>query len=274
MYKLSGIMATYNDNPNFLKACVNSILSQTFKDFEFIIVIEPGDKNKGFLENVADADKRVNVLENESRLGLSGSRNRAIKEGCSEYIAFIDGDDYCDIKRFEKQAGFLDNNPDVSAVGSNIYLIDEYDNIIGERRYPELHKDIKRGFLLTMSLANPTVMLRRKDLDEAGLFDIRFSKAEDFELWLRFLTKNKKMYNIQENLVYYRVPARNAEKRPRTHWKNNYISRRMHSKFIWPLYQRFFSLSFFYLASIIPNAFLDNLMSAGFINKIKNIKRN
>lgn len=274
MCKLSGIIATYNDKFEFLKACINSILSQTFQDFEFIIVIEPGEKNKDFLENVASMDNRVKVLENETRLGVSGSRNRAITESNGEYIAFIDGDDHCDIRRFEKQVTFLDNNPEVNVAGSNMYLIDEYNNIIGERKYPELHEDIKRGFLLTMSVANPTVMLRRKDLDEVGLFDSAFFKAEDFELWLGFLANDKKMHNLQENLVYYRIPTKHSEKRGNIHWKNNYIARKRHSKFIWPLHERFFSLFFYLIISHIPNIFLDNLLNLKIVNKIKNIKMN
>jgi glycosyltransferase involved in cell wall biosynthesis len=265
-------MATYNEDLNFLNVCIDSILRQTFQDFEFIIVIEPGEKNKGFLEKVADADKRVMILENESRLGLSGSRNRAIKEGCGEYIAFIDGDDYCDIKRFKRQIRFLESNPEISVVGSNLYLIDGDNNITGERRYSEAHGDIKKAFLLTMGIANPAVMLRRRDLDEVGFFDSRFSKAEDFELWLRFLALNKRMYNFQENLVYYRIPASHNDRRGRVHWKNNYIARKRHSKFIWPAHQRVLSTLLYFFISHIPEGSLDNLLQFKIIDKIKNIR--
>lgn len=274
MSKLSVIMATYNEDLNFLSVCIDSILRQTFQDFELIIVIEPGEKNKGFLEKVADADKRVMLLENESRLGLSDSRNRAIKEGCGEYIAFIDGDDYCDIRRFERQIRFLEGNPEISVVSSNLYLIDRDNIITGERRYPEAHGDIKRAFLLTMGIANPSIMLRRKDLDEVGFFDSRFSKAEDFELWLRFLAHNKRMHNFQENLVYYRIPASHNDRRGRVHWKNNYIARKRHSRFIWPLGQRFFSLVLYFIISHIPSLFLGSLLNFRFVDNIKGIRTN
>ena len=248
MHDLSVVMATYNENPIFLKACIDSILNQTFRNFEFIIAAEPQEKNMEFLSGVESADKRVKILRNETRLGVASSRNRAIMESSGKYIALMDGDDYCALDRFEKQLSFLEDNPDVSVVGSNLYLIDEDDNIIGERKYPEFHSKIKRSFLLTMAVANPSVIFRKKDIDEVGLFDDRLYKAEDFELWFRFLANNKIMHNLQENLVYYRIQDNSNKKRGTLHFRNVYISRKRYSKFIWPLHIRFLSLFLFFFS--------------------------
>jgi glycosyltransferase involved in cell wall biosynthesis len=267
-------MTTYNENLNFLKACIDSILKQTYKNFEFIIVTEPGETNIDYLENVERLDKRVKILKNNTKLGVSSSRNMAIVESSGRYIAMIDGDDYCDLMRLGKQLEFLDSNPEVSLVGSNMYLIDEDNNIMGERKYPELNKDIKQNFLLTMAIANPTVIVRRKDIEDIGLFDSRLSKAEDFDLWLRFMAKNKKMHNLQENLVYYRVKANHSEKRGSIHWRNNYIARKRYSKLIWPFHERFFSLCLFFIISRIPEFFLDSLFNLQIVNKLKGIKAN
>jgi glycosyltransferase involved in cell wall biosynthesis len=272
MRDLSVVMATYNENPVFLKACINSILNQTFRNFEFIVVVEPQEKNMQFLSGVVSADKRVKILRNETKLGVAGSRNRAIMESSGKYIALMDGDDYCSPDRFEKQLSFLGDNPDVSVVGSNMYLIDDSGNITGERRYPEMHDEIKKSFLLTMAVANPSVMFRKKDIDEVGLFDDSLHKSEDFDLWLRFLAHNKKMYNLQENLIYYRMPVLHNEKRGHTHWRNNYISRKKHSKFIWPLRVRFLSLLLFFLVSRLPDVFLDYLLNLKTAERIRHIK--
>ena len=272
MHDLSVIMATYNENPIFLTACINSILNQTFRNFEFIVVVEPQEKNMEFLSGVESTDKRVKILKNETRLGVAGSRNRAILESSGKYIALMDSDDYCAPDRFEKQLGFLEDNPDVSVVGSNMYLIDGSDNITGERKYPELHDKIERSFLLTMAVANPSVIFRKKDIDEVGLFDDRLYKSEDFELWLRFLAHNKKMHNLQENLIYYRLPAEHNEKRGGMHWRNNYIARKKYSKLIWPLHIRFLSLLLFFLVSCTPNVFLDYLLNLRIVSKLRNIK--
>lgn len=272
MYDLSVVMATYNENLIFLRSCINSILNQTFRNFEFIVVVEPREKNIAFLSSVEDADKRVKILRNETRLGVAGSRNRAIMKSSGKYIALMDGDDYCAPDRFEKQLSFLANNPDISVVGSNMYLIDEDDNIIGERKYHELHEKIKRGFLLTMAVANPSVICRKKDIDEVGLFDDRLYKSEDFELWLRFLANNKRMHNLQESLVYYRYQDNSNKKRGTLHFRNVYISRKRYSKLIWPLHVRFLSLLLFFLVSCIPNVFLDSLLNLRIVSRIKNIK--
>ena len=132
MNTLSVIMATYNENRGFLQNCIQSILNQTYRDFEFLIVIEPGESNKEYLKSLASTDNRIRVIENNSRLGVAASRNRAIKESRGKYVALIDGDDYCDVSRFEKQISFLENNAEISVVGSNMLLVDEKDNIVGK----------------------------------------------------------------------------------------------------------------------------------------------
>ncbi len=274
MRELSVIMATYNEKLTFLQSCINSILNQTVKDFEFIITVEPDETNLDFLESVAKIDSRVRVLKNKSRLGVAGSRNRAIMESSGKYIAIIDGDDYCDPNRFERQLKFFKDNPEISVVGTNMHLVDGNNELVGERKYPELHKDIKRHFLLTMAVGNPTVMVRRKDLEEIGLFNSDFLKAEDLELWLRFLVKDKRMHNLQESLVYYRIQGNQNAKRGNVHWKNIYIARKKYSKFIWPFYQRFLSLFSCFIISLIPDNFLDGLLNLKIVNKIKNISMN
>lgn len=272
MHDLSVIMATYNENPIFLRSCIDSILNQTFRDFEFIIVVEPQEKNMEFLSSIESTDKRVKILKNETRLGVAGSRNRAILESSGKYIALMDGDDYCAPDRFEKQLSFLEDNPDVSVVGSNMYLIDKNNVIIGERIYPELHKDIKNYFLVTMAVANPSIMVRRNDMSQVGFFDDKLFKAEDFDLWLRFLVKDKKMHNLQDELVFYRTHPNDNKKRGHIHYKNYFAAFKKHGKFIWPFYQRFTSLLLFFVISNISNSFLDHLLNLKIVKRIKNIR--
>ena len=272
MSRLSVVLATYNENINFLKACIDSLLNQTFRNFELIIVTEPEEKNRDYLRNISAMDSRIKILENETKLGISSSRNRAIMESSGKYIAFIDGDDYCDLRRFEMQVKFLEDNPLISVVGSNILLVDENNNFVGERIYPEGYIDIKKRFLLSMPVANPTVILRRKDLEDIGLFDIKLSKAEDFELWLRFLANGKKMHNLQENLVYYRVQTKQSDRRGAVHWKNNYSVRKKYSKLIWPLHSRCMSLSILFIISHTPRFFSDYILNSKLVEKIKSMK--
>ncbi len=264
-------MSTYDENPNHLKNCIDSVLEQTYKDFEFIIVVEPDETNIEYLNVLSNAERRLKVLRNDVKLGIAASRNVGIKESAGKYIAIIDGDDYCDPRRFKKQFQFLENNPEIALVGTNMFLVNEDGNIIGSRIYPEIHNDIKKSFLFTDAVANPTLMVRKKDLDVVGLFDTGFAKSEDFELWLRLLSKGKKMYNLQEKLVYYRMSTNHNEKRGKLHWQNNYIARKRYSKAIWPFYKRFFSLFFYFIVCHLPGVCLEWLLSMKIVSRIKNI---
>jgi len=90
---------------------------------------------------------------------------------------------------------------------------------------------------------------------------------------MRFLAHDKKIHNLQENLVYYRIPADHNEKRPKIHWVNNYNARKRFGKHIWPFHQRLISLSTYGLISHIPSVFLNNLLDLKVVNKIRNITR-
>jgi glycosyltransferase involved in cell wall biosynthesis len=272
MSNLSVVMATYNEQLTFLKTCINSILSQTLEDFEFFIVVEPQEKNLVFLREIASKDNRIKIVENETRLGVAGSRNTGFLKCSGKYIAIIDGDDYCAPERFERQFQLLEENQRVNVVGTNMWLVDGDGNIVGERTYPESHLEIKRSFLLTMAVGNPTLMIRRRDLKEVGLFDSNLIKAEDIELWLRFLAHGMIMHNLQENLLYYRVQKKN-ERRDKVHYRNHYAARRRHSKFIWPWHERLFSLSMYFIISHIPHSYLQHLLALGIVDKMKRIRR-
>ena len=182
MNELSVIMPVYKESLAHLKCSIDGVLNQTYDNFEFIIVAEPNDENITFLDNIKRFDSRVTLIRNETRLGVADTRNRAINECTGKYIAFVDADDYSHADRFEKQVKFLEDNPEVSVLGSNMDIVDEKDKVIGERKYPELHEDILREFLLIMPLANPTVMVRNKDLKELGTFNSTLIKSEDFDL--------------------------------------------------------------------------------------------
>jgi hypothetical protein len=122
-----------------------------------------------------------------------------------------------------------------------------------------------------MSVANPTVMTRRTDLDEIGSFDTQFPKAEDLDLWLRFLTHKKRMHNLQENLVYFRIPVKQFEKRGSDHYKYNYITRKKYSKYIWPFHERLFSLFGYFFISHAPDVIIEGILNLAIANVIKKV---
>lgn len=224
---ISIIMTTYNEQLKYLKECLESIRNQTYTDFELIMVVEPNEANYEYIFNLSKEDNRINIVQNNKKLGFVSSLNVAIKQSKGKYLARIDSDDYCHTHRLEKQVSFLESNPNISIVGSNLHLVDEFGNIVGTRKYPEFNVDIVKSFLFSCALPHPTVMMRKSDLVHIGLYNEIFTNAEDIELWLRSIFKGYKLHNLQDYLVYYRTPSDEFTKRKIQHWEFYYLARRM-----------------------------------------------
>ena len=270
---ISVILTSYNENIRYLKKCIDSILSQTFKNFEFIIIINPDDINISFYREVQSQDSRIKLLINNKPEGVSASRNKGINNSGSLFIAFADSDDYYSKNRLQLQLDYMKQEKDISVVGSNMILVNEDDLIIGHRLYPEYHQDIKKQFLYKMAIANPSILVRKDALDDVGFFNENFTKAEDIELWLRFLASKKKIHNLQEHLVFYRSKFDDNEKRGRVHYRNYYKALMEHSYNIWPFYKRIFPLIFFFIISLMPNRLLSILLNLKIVRSWKNISR-
>ena len=144
---LSAIMASKDENILFLNKCVESILNQTFKDFKFYIIIENNDSNIQYFKDLSINHEKVILLINDNAPGVSRARNMGFSQSESKYVAIIDSDDYYDLKKFEKQITILEENNNISLVGSNLFLVDFTDNIIGQRIYPENPTQIRKQFL-------------------------------------------------------------------------------------------------------------------------------
>ena len=272
---VSIIMATKDENSLHLQKCVNSILSQTFQDYDYFVIIDTkNDKNIQYLTSISNNNKNIKLLFNTGKPGVSSSRNYGILNSKSKYIGIVDSDDYYHDHNIEKQVNYLEKNEDISVIGTNIFLVDDDNKIIGERLYPKTDRIIRKQFLYKMPIANTSILFRRKDLSDTGLFDENFKKAEDLELWLRFLSRNKKLYNLQEKLVYYRMPSDENEKRGREHYKNYYLALKKHSKNIWPNAYRVVPLFIFYIIHLIPDRYLSILLKTRLVHQIKRIKPN
>jgi glycosyltransferase involved in cell wall biosynthesis len=199
----------------YFDECIASVLSQSFRDFEYLMV------NDGPAENAESiqrrfADPRIRIITTTKRLGLSGSRNAGLHEARGELIAFIDSDDFCEPGRLAKQIEFMRANPDHVLVGSWIRYIDENSRTTGYRRYPESDEAIKAEIVVANSVAQPTVMARRQVLIDAGGYNEEYPCAEDYALWLR-AARSGKYHNLQEALVAYRIhpqQGKNVRLRP------------------------------------------------------------
>ena len=124
-----------------------------------------------------------------------------------------------------------------------------------------------------MAVANPSIMVKKEDLNDIGFFNENYMKAEDFELWLRFLASDKIFHNLQNHLVFYRSKIDDNEKRGRIHYNNVFRALKVHSNNIWPFYKSIFSLAFFFLISLMPNILLSIFLNLKFVRSWKNITR-
>ena len=143
MAEISVIMPVYNAG-KFLQQAVDSILNQSFTDFEFLICDDCStDNSVEILQNAAAKDSRIKVLNNERNLGISFTINRLCEVASTSLLARMDADDIALSDRLQKQYDFLQKHPEVAVVGGNLEIIDEENNIIGRRYYLQKTEDIR-----------------------------------------------------------------------------------------------------------------------------------
>ncbi len=197
MPKISVVMPVYNTKEEYLREAIESILNQTYSDFEFLIM---DDSTQDTAKNMilAHSDKRIKYIKNEKKLGLAKTRSKLLKKAQGEYVAVMDSDDISLPERFQKQVKFLDENPEISILGTWFEFFPET-KIIKHPKTPK-YLDILRGCFI----GHPTVMLRKKDFEK---YDLNYNEnckgAEDYELWSRAI-RYLKFYNLPEILLKYR----------------------------------------------------------------------
>lgn len=200
-------MPTYN-SARYLPEAIQSILTQTYTDFEFVIVDDHStDETPEILSHFAQKDDRVRILQNHKNLGRAGARNRALEaRPGGEYIAVMDSDDISLPERFEKQVSFLDAHSDVVVVGTQVMNVDEQNNPTPEQtRLPETHGSLAWTLLYSVPFCNPTVMMRADAVRMLSGYQ-EGSAVEDAEFWAR-LVYTGRFANLPEILLDYRMPS-------------------------------------------------------------------
>ncbi|MDR3583408.1 MAG: glycosyltransferase family 2 protein [Candidatus Pacebacteria bacterium] len=202
MPEVSVIMPVYNEKENFLKESIESILNQSFSDFEFLIVNDGSDeKTSAILENYAKSDRRITIINNDSNLGLTKSLNISLKKAQGKFIARMDSDDISLSDRLEKQLPFLQKN-NLDLIGANCDIIDENGNILKEKRISppyNMKKNLLRGNFFT----HATLFGQKKVFDE--LYDENFKRAQDYEFLLRILGKGYSLGYMPDSILKYRL---------------------------------------------------------------------
>jgi len=201
--QISVIMSVYNSE-KFIGPAIESILNQSFKDFELIIVDDGStDNSVNEIEKYID-DTRIKLYKND-HVGLVRQLNFALAKAKGIYIARMDADDISIHSRFEIQLEFLQKNKDIVLVGSNIRHIDDIGKIIKLIEYPESHYNIEHQMPVFSSFCHPTILSYTSIIKKLGGYNNKYESAEDHALFLEMLEKGYKMYNIQKYLLNYRI---------------------------------------------------------------------
>lgn len=202
MTKVSVVMSYFNDE-NFVAAAINSVLSQTFSDFELIIV-DDGSTDSSFKIAKQFDDKRIKILRNGENRGIVYSLNRGIKYSKGEYIARMDSDDISKKDRLKKQLDFFKRNNLVAICGTWAVLINEKGDFIKKTELPVTNEEIKRNLIKFNPFIHSTMMFRRSLIENGGFYRKDFEGAEDYELVVR-ISQKYKLANIPEYLHFHRL---------------------------------------------------------------------
>lgn len=259
---VSVLMPNYNCE-KYLSEAIESILNQTYKNFEFIILDDCSTDNSwNIIQKYAKKDKRIRAFKNEKNLKIVKTRNKlfSLISNESKYTAIFDSDDISLPQRFEKQVLFLENNSDYGIVGSNLLIIDEKSNGIGKRSYKPKFNIKDKSILIKSPLAQPSVLIRKKALERIGLkysSDSKFDRARDFDMWVK-IGDFSKIKNIQQPLLKYRISTTQGKT---THLKET-IKSTLQVQRKWYLKKRYISFRLLiymfleYVLLLLPNKFI------------------
>lgn len=204
--KISVIMSTFREPYEFIQKSIESILSQSYSNFEFLIAVDdPFNYDMiNLIKKYKLIDKRIELIVNPCNLGQAISRNKLIFNSKGEYIAVMDADDESLPTRLEEQLEYLEENKDIGILGAGAYKMDITGKVFGEMNIPTTENCFKlyleNGL---MPIIHPTLMARREVFILLGGY--RNVVVEDFDLLLRASLKRIKMKNLNKPLIKYRI---------------------------------------------------------------------
>ena len=198
--QLVSIITPYYKKKKYIELTINSVLQQTYKNFELIIIYD--DQNKedlNLLKNLTKKDKRIKLYINKKNLGAGESRNKGIKLSQGSLIAFLDADDLWTRNKLKKQIFFMKKNLfDISH--TSYHIINSDNKIIGNR----LAKDMNHKLLLSSCNIGLSTVIMKKEIITNKIKFANINTKEDYVLWLKITLNNKKIFALKNNLTKWR----------------------------------------------------------------------
>jgi glycosyltransferase involved in cell wall biosynthesis len=205
---ISVVMSIYNEPEKWLRESIESILNQTFVNFEFIIINDNPDRelNNLLLNEYKANDIRIIIINNDKNIGLTKSLNIGLKLTKGKYIARMDADDISLSKRLQIQLDLLNSHPNIGVCGTGVKIMGLKSLFLRRRLYyPISSNQIRTEIIFKNPMAHPTIMLRKELIFKNNLFyNEKLNSAQDYELWSRIIIF-KNFHNINKCLLKYRL---------------------------------------------------------------------
>lgn len=201
---VSVIMPVFNGE-TFLKESIQSILNQTYKNFEFIIINDGStDTSASILSHFTNKDNRIKIYTFLDNAGVVRCLNKGIELSQGKYIARMDADDISLPNRLKKQVLFLEQNPKYYLIGSQTEMINQKGKQLGVfTQLYSSYEELKISSLFYSPFSHPTIMIKKEFLNSTS-YHSDFHKIEDYDLWIRLL-ENNFASNLNETLLLYRI---------------------------------------------------------------------
>lgn len=248
MPAISVIISEYNTPIEYFNQAIESMLIQTFTDYEIIFIDDSKDQHlEKYLEKYEDS--RIKIIKNGRNLGFVPSLNKAIDLAQADYLIRMDTDDICMPTRFESLYNEIQKFPEYSVIGSSIIEFDE------TGKYIERINDCEHDFNAVINRnvpVHPTTIMRKGDIVSVGKYK-NYNRAEDFVLWSELLINGFRIKSIPEILLKYRVSESDLDKRKLKFRKDEIRARLKYYRKMGASPLQMLSISKSILAGILPN---------------------
>lgn len=207
---ISCIMANYNTDPVMFRAALDSILNQTFSNFELILIDDKStnENSKKVIDEYCKKDSRIVAIYNNENKGLAGSLNEGLKIARGKFIARFDTDDICVKNRFERQLTYMEDRQ-IDICSTFAHLFGEYEGVVSTNFIS--CGEVAAQLLFSCYIYHTPVMMRRSFLERHGLsYDVAFDGAEDFDLFSRCREEKGKICIIPEVMFHYRLHSKSV----------------------------------------------------------------